>query len=76
LPHPPEKDDEKPQIASLPVGLVFVGKSTNTWADEAALVNVDLLAAILGRSREEELGLLQDFASSAASTRIAKLIGN
>ena len=70
-----EKSTEEPHLVSMPVGLAFVGKRGDRWADEASLVGVDVLADILGRSEEREAELIADFVYEAARHRIDKLTG-
>lgn len=71
---PTEKSTEEPgMMVSMPVGLVFVGQCGNRWADEVAFVGVDILGDLLGRSKEAELKLLNDFVFEAAHSRIEKL---
>lgn len=77
LTYPVANATEELVVASMPVGLVFVGPCRNgEWADEVAFVGVRVLAGILGRSEEEELRLLEEFVFDAAGAHIRKLQSN
>jgi hypothetical protein len=74
----PADPSEECEIASLPLALGFVGPTKNGWADEVAFIreNVSILADLVGRSEDEELALLEEFAFDAANSRIEKLCAN
>ena len=63
-------------MVSMPVGLVFIGQCGNRWADEVAFVDVDILADLLGRYKDAELKLLNDFVFETAESRIEKLMAS
>jgi len=74
----PVDSSEVPGIVSLPVALVFVGPNTIGWADEVAIIpaNVRILADLVGRSEDEESTFVEEFAVTAAHSRIEKLSAN
>jgi hypothetical protein len=79
-PPDPQSESEsksKSELACLPVGFIFVGPVANRgWADEVVMVNIPILAEILGRSEEEEAALLEEFCFQAADKEIQELVSN
>jgi hypothetical protein len=66
------------ELVVYPIGVVVIGPSDQGWADEIAFVpaHVDALAETLGRSREQELQLLNQFAFEVAEKAIQDLLAN
>jgi hypothetical protein len=74
LGHSNGKPESALELASLPVGLVFVGPVAGRgWANAVVMVNIPVLAAILGRSQKEETALLEEFCFDAADEIIKEL---
>jgi hypothetical protein len=62
-------------LSAFPIGLVLIGRNRDgVWADEFIGAHVEEMAALLGRSLEEEKRLLRGFTFEAAEIRIAELI--
>jgi hypothetical protein len=65
------------ELASFPLGLIVVGTTADqNWADEEIWINADVLAQSTGRSEQDELTLLNEFAFDCAHSYIARLHTN